>query len=448
MSKGEEKPGLEPGKSGFWVERFAEIGKKGLKLYDKDGHVFIHTPDLPQGHLLGMESIDRLEELKGESRLNTSVLKKGDVIAFTAGNKDEPANYVFEITDDAMHDFYATYGWGPNKSIIGRISGADVPHEAAEHEVIFHGSGWGGSITEGGLISTNRTLCFMYGERCLFYTPTISYYEVFRPDTEGYLHEVPLNLLMKREKSDNEQHQSRLDIAQQILILLGHEEFDFRDGRSDYDFNGADFSTSKIFEDQRLIVEARACKATANTVAVYDKQNGLWLELKYYNFRGDDVLQLAYANVSLGEIAKADDWGFGPLPFRPTRENSIYRTGTAVVTHTTSIKSNLDVISYVSSEEESTALGMPLWKDKDYPVQAHFIIQNGSVDISSDEFLDGAMSKVPDIKEKIMPQVALKAGNVLILQGKEIKIPNHDDSLNEILEYLKQQATKSQKASV
>ena len=396
-----------------------------------DGQPLIRQPD---GRFIGVFDIMERQKLE-EASMQLSVLKPGDLIAMQiiADNK-EPVGYLFDVTQQEITNLNIGYGWGPDLKVSGLLTGPNIPDQFTDKDLVFAGSNFGGSLGQHGIIGTGRHPLFHVGGEGNFMLPQLAGFEVYRDGKDG-LQPIDPNKLDADTREGLKSHEERLTGFNRLMEKFGFDHFDIRNFSESHDYFNEPSSPRKLC-NERYFAEYRAGRATGNGLTILDKETGLWQEWKYYNFSNQDVMQVAFADLSDCVLSHV---------FENSRigdESAIYRAGVGVTTFTSSSMTALNVVNYRVSDAHATdQLGIPIIGSHGPFNPSIQIFADGQVRIPIDYPLTLVDEKYPGVLGEAFKLIRLTSTKPLTLKiGNEtVIIRSTEDELQKLLESTGQQ---------
>ncbi len=401
---------------------------------------------LPNGEWIGIfELMERQKTTEAE--LNTAVLKPGDLLAGQyPKDEDTLGGFFFKVESTKWNHLGIEGNFSPSPRIMGRLQGPDLPPEVSGKEAEFSGSGWGGPMFQAGIIGTGRAPYFFL-EDGQYRAPIISNFKIFRKDEKGELQPLEPNQLDAEIRKRIEKHHDRVTHVEELMKLFGFTRFDFRDStKTSHDYRQTPIDEplpprndlDLQFEDERYKAQYVAGMAMGNQLAILDKDINLWMEYKYYNFNNEDILQVAFADLSSHDLNEV--FNFGEIVY----ESRIHGTDEAITTFTTSGRYGIDAANYKPSEREAAEiLDIPGIDGSIYsPTPDIQLLPDGEVNIPLVYPFNGLETEHPGLNQRIKEAVKFSVradGSLsLTLNSKEIPLIDPDAQLNSLIAHMTQ----------
>jgi len=314
---------------------------------------------LSSGEIIGINDLYKREQNNAEASMSVSALKPQDLMAMQYQDENsQNRSFLFEIKDAAWNDIGVCNSFAPQPRVSGFLEGDELPGEVKGKEVYFQGSGWGGSSRSPGVLATGRSPYFFVPGEGEINMPTLNYFEVFRRGDDGYLRSLEPQQLDSEARAESQKHGERLAKADELMALFGLN-FDFKDTsrwiRRFKDVSDTEnMSPSDVthYEDNRYIAQYEGSAGMGNDLIIFDKQTYQWVELKYFNGMGNDIFQIATAD--LGNKRKTR---IGYLKGGLVTEPAVLDAG--LITHTTSERYGISAINISPSDKQARLMGVP-----------------------------------------------------------------------------------------
>ncbi len=380
---------------------------------------------LPDGSVVNIFDLMEQHKRNLETEMGTGSLRAGDLIAFQYPNEQGTTNeMVFDVKSSEWTDLGMSGNFAPHPTLVGRLDGPNLPSEVTDNDVTFIGSGFGGSMVSPAILATGRSPYFHVagGE---YRAPYVDYFEIFRKDEQGNLQPLDLNQLDTEARGKTAKHDERVAKAEQLMEKFGFK-FDFREGsKSTDDYFG--------YEDERYIAEFRSGMAMGNQLVIYDKQLGQWMEMKYYNSKNDDFLQVAFANISPNQIK--DEF------CSMTDESGVHRSRVSITTFASSGRYGIEAINYKASDDETAkTLQIPKWIPDNVANPNIQIWPDGQIEVPEDYPIIVVEKQNPGTIEKIKNSVRATTSTddvtTLNLNGKNVQLKNPDVEIDRVVQHM------------
>ncbi len=377
-----------------------------------------------------------------ETEMGFGLLKAGDIITFQSSDESGPSNFLFDVKDAKWDTLGISGSHCPAPQLIGTLRGPNLPDEVNDQEVVFTGSGFGGSIRQVDTLATGQAPYFWIPGRGEYRGPIVDFFQLFRRDQEGNLQPIEPNQLDAEKKGKTVKHQERLAKAEQLMKMFGFTQFDIREGRKLLDQDYLEY------EDNRYLAQYSAEMAMGNSLVIFDKQTGQWMELKYYNFKNDDFLQIAFADLS-GH--KLEDVFI--LANYILSESSIHASREAITTYASSGRYGIEGVNYKPSDKDAAeVLGIPPWGNRNYVLFSPDIQvwPDGRIETPVNSSNFRAEDEHPGLLERVKNSISATKSDddtvLLNLNGKNVQLKNPDIEIDKIAQHLGSQTNEQNTA--
>ena len=322
------------------------LGPEKLPGHVKNSSALVR---MPNGEFVSVDDLLTLERDLAAVEFPLSALREGDLVTALWEDGDyKPGSFSFRLkhgewTSLMMGSGAPTPTW--EVEIENGISGIKGSVSAR-----FIGSGFGGSMISPNVLMSNRSLVFGLEDGREWRTNFVQSLKVLRKEGDNY------SVLKVPEAGERNPQIDLLHNARQKQFESLMERFDF----SSFDFRDCSKSSDGFvkFEDNRFVGEFIASMAQGNTLALFDKAKDRWISYRYYNWKGEDILQMAYADVDHDRFRKES--GFNGRPYFSLGTSAVHRARGWLATYTTGPVQGLDALSYhVSESDAQTLLSVP-----------------------------------------------------------------------------------------
>lgn len=362
----------------------------------------------------------QLEQDKGEAEISSVGLRPGDQLAFLYHRDGQDRRFTFDITSAEWVHMGVEGYLPPGPQVLGRLYGIDdLAPEVEGQEVVFGGTGWGGSMWQSRVIRTGGPIVFQLLDEREFHSPPIRTFDIFQSGLDGAYRPCSPNQMDNRSGLNIPQHNARLLKAEELMVKFGFKPLDIKDGSPRQE------PTTEYYFDGRFIANYEAGGARGNQLAVLDRDTGLWFEIKFFNFRGDDILQLAFADLFAQNLKETF------LTGRLAEESGVHISRVPITTYTTSGRYGIEVTNYKmggTDAKQIYAVG--------YPPDIQFW-PNGSVKVAQTRPFSEEEKKQPGVTERIVNSVHTQTspdGSMnLVINGASRLLPNPDAYIDFLL---------------
>lgn len=365
-------------------------------------------------------------------KLSGSFLRENDTLVVeSVESEDAKGSFVYKITETTWPDL-SINDYEPSQIIFGHLEGALVPDELAKQDLHMSGSGWGDSSRRINTIEPEAHL-YLTGISGEFMMPPTRDYAIARKNNNGILEILKPNELGVPNKNIEKNQNAYIG---QILLLMkkfGFEQFDFLECKKGVGPVGSP-EQAKEYEDKTFLAHYSQGRADGNEFFVFNKNTRQMVACKYFNFDDENMLQIAYADLTDSkEVRPEEDHTMG-LSIR-----GMYRACVPIVTFTSSPELDLETVSYHAGDVEAMEyLKIPkignvnnfvsvpdiqLWPNNNVKVVAKGYLFN---DIEREN--PGTLERI----KKMINATSFPDGRHIFQLGeRKIKIKNLDDILTE-----------------
>lgn len=349
---------------------------------------------LPDGTELGIDNIASYERSNGEAQFSATLLKPGDRVAFTSSNETSTIKYWFDVDDSAWNNL-ATTVEPPRATITGTVGGDNVPDEWQNRPVQLTGSSWGSSTIRPNEIATGRQFIFFIpglGEK---ESPIVDGFDILRKDNEtGAYAPISPNQMASNKELQPAQHEAALEAAQNLIEQFGVKDFDI----TDFDSKDELFQPRSIELASRYVIDYNMEKAQGNRVAILDAATGIWVEVCYYNFSGEDVLKVAHSDMTTTDAAALLAEGSS---IKTTQRSA--RNGDNITIMSTSRSTALETLTFHADDRISAGVGLPIytWRNGSQANLEVNMDRNSGFRFPNSHSMKQARKIDPDMDEKL-----------------------------------------------
>ena len=406
---------------------------------------------LPSGELIGIFELMERHRNNGEIEISTSLLKPGDLLTFQYLQENANGFFIFKVKECEWRNLGMQENFAPSPLLSGQLQGDQLPNDVKDKTVFFVGSGFGGSIREPNILATGRAPYFALPEG-EFRAPAIQNFKIFRKDTDGELRILDRAQVDAETKMDNARHLERLIRVEQLMNMFGFTDYDLKDSsKSSHSYEQVAINEALpqerilTYDDERYYAQYDAEMAMGNRLAILDKKTNQWMEFKYFNFKNDDFLQVAFTDLSgqdLDKIFMIPEW----IVFA----NEILGSTSSITTFNSSNRYGIEAVNYQPTDEESREnLKIPSTGSHRLFRPNIQLWPNGEIKVGVDSGLlyTDTLDKDPCLPERISTTVKLNTtpdGAIsLDLNGKNIQLKNPDAEIESLIQHLtKKRATE------
>jgi len=406
---------------------------------------------LPNGEWIQIGQVAEYMRKSGEAEITTAPLISGDIVMMY---QPEVKFINFQIESAEINDLGISGGSCPAPRLIGKLSG-DIPDDLNNNnQVVFAGSGFGGSMRQPGLIATGRIPYFFVPGEGEIRGNLIQNFDILRKNEEGKYKVVEPTQLDADSKKEIAVHAKRLEKITQLMQVLGFDKLDFMDGTKSWptlnlrsineEFTEEDWPL--VYEDEQYKAQYVAGMAMGNQLAIFDKKSNMWVEFKYFNYQNDDVLQIGVADITNAEttwlIEGMEDYTFTDQILNyVTSESTIHASGVPIITFSTSGRYGINAVNYHLGDKQRKELEETLGAElklspTPMSVMPDIQIWPGNEIRIAGSFLDNFENDHPGSKQRIASSVEYD-GSKLQLMNRDIILPNPDQMIDSFLEYFR-----------
>ncbi len=368
--------------------------------------------------------------------LSGSSLRTGDAVVVEAELEGHPkGSFAFKVTNTHWPNLDIN-DQSPEQVVTGRIEGAMIQDNFTKQNVRMTGSGWGEAKRHVNVIEPNARF-YVATAFHEYELPTTKDYAVARKDDKGVLQILKPRELHIPDEDIEQKQQMHIGHIEVLMEKFGFDEFDFLKCEEE---EGADMEApekSKLYEDKTFLAHYVHSVKDGNRFMIFNKKTRQMVACKYFDLEDQNMLQVAYADLTHSKDVKVEEDPVGSLTIA-----GIYRSCAAVVTFTSSPELGLDTVSYRPSDADAMKyLKLPnignrrkafvptpdiqLWPHNDVRVTV-----GGSGFHDVERKYPGTLEEL----KKIISAESLPDGkHVFQIGGKKIKIKNLDDVFEDIL---------------
>lgn len=390
-------------------------------------------PDLFELYLAFHKRRREGELLCENEMLSGSFLHKDDAVIIES--EVEGQSFIFKVKETNWPNLDIN-DYHPTQLVSGRLDGASVPDKFTKQNLYLTGSGWGGSSRRINTIEPEARLYFggAHGE---FIMPPTKDYAIARKSDNGILKILKPRELSFPDENIKDRQEAHVEQIEILMKKFGFDRFDLLECEEEVGEVGSP-EQYKSFENETFLADYVHGRADGNRFMIFNKKTRQMVAIKYFDFSDQNMLQVAYADMTDSKEPRPEDNRISGLSI-----SGMYRSEVAIVTFTTSPDLGLDTVSYHPSDAEAMEnLKLPKLgpnKDNNYvPVPDIQLWPNDDVRVlvGGSTFHDFEI-KNPGTLEKLKKIITAKSfpdGRHMFQIGeKKIKIKNIDDILTEIL---------------
>lgn len=375
---------------------------------------------MPNGDLVSIDDLISREKAMNAVEFPLSALKEEDLVVATWEDADYRASsFSFRMKQSHWSGLLMGHSFAPSKSWDVEIQNG-LPHANSPTSAHFIGSGFGGSMLSPNTLMTDRSLVFGLKDGREWRTNYIRNLKVLRRDGDAY------TVLTAPEKAERDAaieaiHGARLKQFEQLLRHCNLPNTHSQDTAPSKDGSG--------YEDEQLVARFSDGKAMGQTLDLFDKQRSRWVSYKYFNWKKEDILQVAYADVDPALFKKES--ALGAEPYLALGIDAVHRTNGWVATYTTGPAQKLQALAYhVSDLDAHDALHIPR-RGLMQPAPTIEFVNDEPPRIPRGYPLSIALNEDPALMQNMLAKIALEktgSGTALLHIGDErrtILTPEH-----------------------
>ncbi len=407
-----------------------------------------NTPLGPIIHISRDGKLKTLDELlqgvEGNREVLASQLRAGDVLS--AQSSDDHGNkhvLTMEIDKATWESLGMNDGFSPTKSLSGAVTVRAAGKVLFSRNARIDGSSFGGSMMSPGVFRAGEHLVFWDPERKRWQTPAIERIAIVRGKDSHSPRILDDDSLAVSNEEIREIHTQRLSQYKALMDRFGFsKQHDFTDSskpsRSTEQRDFSDPSSALLTERDPqyvagpIIATYSGEMALGNKLAIHNSETGEYILYKYYNFKGEDILQIAYANVK--------DTTYDPYEFNilSMAINRVHAARVAITTHNSGPNSNLLATNYKPSEGDGKKeLGIPPYSEHDASAYVPDIqVDSGSAQIIERYPFSEVAAKNPGLLEMVKGRVSVRESTdhkiTIALGNKQVSLLSPDEIYSRI----------------
>jgi|GEM_PF-4436084 len=363
-------------------------GQDGAPGTERTSSVLVR---MTNGELVSVDSLLSHEKDIEPVEFPLASLKEEDLITATWEDGDyKPGSFSFRLKRGNRTGLSISDGSAPTKSWEVEIENG-IPGISGSMPARFVGSGFGGSMVSPNRLMSGRSLVFGLEGRREWRSPFVNQLKILRNEGEAYK-VLSAAQAVERNKEIDMVHQARMG---QFKRLMDHFQFqfDFKDGTKSSD-------GFVRFEGERMVADFHAGMAAGNTLEMFDKEKHRWVSYRYFNWKGEDALQIAYADVDPESFKKES--GFGGETYTSLGPDAVRRTGGWLATYTTAPSQELEALVYhVSDADARDVLRIPAL-GVTQPSPGLEIVTGEAARIHDEYPMSAALDEDPELKKRIV----------------------------------------------